>query len=212
MHTPRVTTTDEGAAGNRLRRRKERTRTALVRAAQRLIAEGRVNVPILEITQAADVGMGSFYNHFESKEQLAIEAFDYAYAAVERYFKEALRGTTAGLQRLRIYVDAFEGYCERPVVAGGCPIINACIEADDALPFLRERVTNALRAMRCVVRGNLQRAIERGEIAPSHDIEQEADFIVAALEGSVILARGMRSRAHSRRVAAALRAWIDGLD
>ncbi len=70
MHTPRVTTTDEGAAGNRLRRRKERTRTALVRAAQRLIAEGRVNVPILEITQAADVGMGSFYNHFESKEQL----------------------------------------------------------------------------------------------------------------------------------------------
>jgi AcrR family transcriptional regulator len=55
---------------NRLARRKERTRTALVKAAQRLIAEGRVNVPVLEITQAADVGMGSFYNHFDSKEQL----------------------------------------------------------------------------------------------------------------------------------------------
>jgi AcrR family transcriptional regulator len=70
MHTPRVTTLGEGAAGNRLQRRKERTRAALVRAAQRLIAEGRVNVPVLEITQAADVGMGSFYNHFDSKEQL----------------------------------------------------------------------------------------------------------------------------------------------
>jgi AcrR family transcriptional regulator len=55
---------------NRLARRKQRTRTALVKAAQRLIAEGRVNVPVLEITQAADVGMGSFYNHFDSKEQL----------------------------------------------------------------------------------------------------------------------------------------------
>jgi AcrR family transcriptional regulator len=65
-----VTTLGEGAAGNRLQRRKERTRAALVRAAQRLIAEGRVNVPVLEITQAADVGMGSFYNHFDSKEQL----------------------------------------------------------------------------------------------------------------------------------------------
>ena len=43
---------------------------ALVRAAQVLIAEGRLNVPVLEITQAADVGMGSFYNHFDSKEQL----------------------------------------------------------------------------------------------------------------------------------------------
>ena len=70
MHTPRLTTLGEGAAGNRLQRRKQRTRAALVRAAQRLIAEGRVNVPVLEITQAADVGMGSFYNHFDSKEQL----------------------------------------------------------------------------------------------------------------------------------------------
>ncbi len=55
---------------NRLERRKQRTRSALIRAAQRLIAEGKVNVPVLEITQAADVGMGSFYNHFDSKEQL----------------------------------------------------------------------------------------------------------------------------------------------
>ncbi len=55
---------------NRLERRKQRTRAALIKAAQRLIAEGKVNVPVLEITQAADVGMGSFYNHFDSKEQL----------------------------------------------------------------------------------------------------------------------------------------------
>jgi AcrR family transcriptional regulator len=55
---------------NRLERRKAHTRAALVRAAQGFIADGRVNVPILEITQAADVGMGSFYNHFATKEQL----------------------------------------------------------------------------------------------------------------------------------------------
>jgi AcrR family transcriptional regulator len=55
---------------NRLERRKQRTRAALIKAAQRLIAEGKVNVPVLEITQVADVGMGSFYNHFDSKEQL----------------------------------------------------------------------------------------------------------------------------------------------
>src|ERR1700739_2736054 len=55
---------------NRLGRREQRTRTALVKAAQRLIAEGKPNVSVLEITQAADVGMGSFYNHFDTKEQL----------------------------------------------------------------------------------------------------------------------------------------------
>jgi AcrR family transcriptional regulator len=61
---------EEPEPPNRLERRKQRTRSALIKAAQRLIAEGKVNVPVLEITQAADVGMGSFYNHFDSKEQL----------------------------------------------------------------------------------------------------------------------------------------------
>lgn len=67
-----MTSFGDGAveAPNRLERRKQRTRAALIAAAQRLIAEGKVNVPVLEITQAADVGMGSFYNHFDSKEQL----------------------------------------------------------------------------------------------------------------------------------------------
>ncbi|MGX9790875.1 TetR/AcrR family transcriptional regulator [Mycobacterium sp. MMS18-G62] len=55
---------------SRSERRKQRTRAALIKAAQTFIAAGKVNVPVLEITQAADVGMGSFYNHFESKEQL----------------------------------------------------------------------------------------------------------------------------------------------
>jgi AcrR family transcriptional regulator len=73
------------AGASRLDRRKAQTRGALIRAAQRLIAEGRTNVPILEITQAADVGMGSFYNHFETKEQLfeaAVEAVMDAYGAL----------------------------------------------------------------------------------------------------------------------------------
>jgi AcrR family transcriptional regulator len=48
----------------------DETRAALIKAAQRLIAEGKLNVPVLEITRVADVGMGSFYNHFDTKEQL----------------------------------------------------------------------------------------------------------------------------------------------
>ena len=74
MTTPNGTAANDVAAAaapeNRLERRKMRTRAALVRAAQTFVAEGKFNVPVLEITQAADVGMGSFYNHFDSKEQL----------------------------------------------------------------------------------------------------------------------------------------------
>src|ERR1700751_261898 len=65
-----------GESPSRLDRRKARTRTALVRAAQSFLAAGTPDVPILEITQAADVGLGSFYNHFDSKEQLFRAAVD----------------------------------------------------------------------------------------------------------------------------------------
>lgn len=57
--------------GNRLVRRKARTRQALIDAAVRLIADGRgERASIKEITDEADIGFGSFYNHFEGKEQL----------------------------------------------------------------------------------------------------------------------------------------------
>jgi AcrR family transcriptional regulator len=56
---------------SRLDRRKARTRQALIDAAVRLIGEGRGDrASIQEITEAADIGAGSFYNHFDSKEQL----------------------------------------------------------------------------------------------------------------------------------------------
>ncbi|GAB2530032.1 TetR/AcrR family transcriptional regulator [Nocardia heshunensis] len=61
-----------GAAGSGTRtdRRRERTRNALLGAARKFLSEGRSAVSIQEITDAADVGFGSFYNHFKSKDEL----------------------------------------------------------------------------------------------------------------------------------------------
>lgn len=61
---------DSDRPANRQERRKQRTRAALIKAAQRFIADGKVNVPVQDISHAADVGVGSFYNHFDSKEEL----------------------------------------------------------------------------------------------------------------------------------------------
>ncbi len=57
-------------------RRRAHTRAALIGAAQQLLSEQRTQVPVLEITELADVGMGSFYNHFSSKEELFQAAID----------------------------------------------------------------------------------------------------------------------------------------
>src|SRR5512139_2381797 len=76
-------------------RRKRETREKLLRAAFRLIAERGVDaVAVNEITEAADVGFGSFYNHFESKEAIHATVF----GAVFDDFGEAL-------ERLTVDVD-----------------------------------------------------------------------------------------------------------
>ena len=59
-----------GGVANRLDRRKARTRLALIEAAQALLAEGRTNAPVSVITEAADLGIGALYNHFDTKGQL----------------------------------------------------------------------------------------------------------------------------------------------
>lgn len=70
------------AAGNRSDRRKARTRAALVSAARAMLtSRDPGGVSIQEITDAADVGFGSFYNHFTSKQEL----FE---AAVEEVIEE----------------------------------------------------------------------------------------------------------------------------
>ncbi|QYN36952.1 TetR/AcrR family transcriptional regulator [Pseudonocardia sp. DSM 110487] len=56
---------------SRLERRKAQTRGKLIAAARSMLAEGTAQqASIQEITDAADVGFGSFYNHFATKAEL----------------------------------------------------------------------------------------------------------------------------------------------
>lgn len=59
---------------SRLDRRKAKTRAALVDAAQQFSAANTTSVSLQEITDAADVCFGSFYNHFGTKDELFAEA------------------------------------------------------------------------------------------------------------------------------------------
>ncbi|BFM14858.1 TetR/AcrR family transcriptional regulator [Maricurvus nonylphenolicus] len=52
-------------------RRKARTRKKLLEAAGELTLEKDLeDISIVDITEAADVGLGTFYNHFDSKQEL----------------------------------------------------------------------------------------------------------------------------------------------
>lgn len=82
-------------APGRVDRRKAKTRSALVEAARRLFAEhGQARVSIQEITNAADVGFGTFYNHFASKAELFDVAIAETFDQHGAWLDELLKGET----------------------------------------------------------------------------------------------------------------------
>lgn len=142
------------AAANRLERRKARTRSALITAGQRFIADGNFNAPILEITQAADVGMGSFYNHFNSKEELYDAAVDRALESLGDYLDSL---TTELSDPAEIFAQSFrivgrlfrmQSELSRVLVNSGTSLI----ESEQGLaPRAARDIAAAVRAGRFVV-------------------------------------------------------------
>ena len=172
---------------------------------------GYAGTSIAEILEATSLEKGGLYNHFSSKEELAVASFEYAWQEVNAYFARTLHGIESGGPRLRAYVDAFEQYVKRPVVLGGCPLVNSALEADDALPFLLERVRAAFREMRSFVRHQVQRGVEKGHFRAETDVDAVTDFTIACLDGAIVLARGMGSRASLGRVLGVLRTWLNSI-
>jgi AcrR family transcriptional regulator len=86
-------------------RRKERTRAALVRAAQELLSDGRGHdASIKTITELADVGFGSFFNYFDDKTELFDAAITEVAQRYEAWLDEQLTGVTDPLQRLALSI------------------------------------------------------------------------------------------------------------
>jgi AcrR family transcriptional regulator len=92
------------AAKSRSERRREDTRRRLMKATYEIIARrGLEGLVIQEITEAADVGYGSFYNHFSSKEAIVGAVID---AALAR--SAALYDAVAALDLDRVETFAME--------------------------------------------------------------------------------------------------------
>lgn len=83
------------------------TREALLEAAQELLAAGQVHASVARITADAGVGVGSFYNYFESKESLFEAAARQAFAAFESVMMQQTSQITDPAERLSTRVRLF---------------------------------------------------------------------------------------------------------
>lgn len=102
--------------------RPARTRAALIEAAQQILATSdRADASIAEITEIAGVAQGSFYNHFETKDDL----FDTAIVVTMEAHADLLEQMTAALtDPLEVYVVGIR-YTGR--LAAQLPVMRALI-------------------------------------------------------------------------------------
>ncbi len=181
----------------------------LARTAQLFSRQGYFGSSLSDIMYETGLEKGGIYNHFASKEELALEAFDYSIELVRQRTRLALAGKTNAVDRLLAIVSVFQGMVEDPPLVGGCPILNTAIEADDAHPALRERARNAMDSWRTTIHRVVMKGIERQEIRPEVDADALATLLIASLEGAIMMSKLYGDNVHIYRVVDHLTNYIN---
>ena len=190
----------------------ERTREMILSQAANLFNKrGYAASSLSEVMEATGLEKGGIYNHFSSKDDLALSAFDFAAAQISQQLEDILEGKITAQDRLRAFLEVFTEMAGDPVIDGGCPIMNAAIESDDAHPELRSRVRIVMNSWRTRIRGIAEQGVARGELQAKLDGDALATVMISMLEGSVMLSRLYRDLRHVNRAVAFLDAHIGTL-
>jgi AcrR family transcriptional regulator len=179
------------AAGNlphpqgmgRRERRAAETRVRLFRSALRLFADrGFPNVKVEDITEAADVGKGTFFNYFESKDHVLSVMAEIQLAKV----KEAARLAASGKQTIHhVLHHLFLRIAEEP---GRSPdLARAVVSSFLASEVVRGLIERQMSEGRKTIAEVVGLGQERGEIDSSLKKELVAVQLQQTLMGTVLL-------------------------
>ena len=166
----------------------EETRQRIVAEAAKLFNQhGFEGGSMSELMEATGLEKGGIYRHFSSKEEVAAEAFDYAWQAALDARMHDLDLIPNRVDRLKQFVANFVE--RRSIVPGGCPLLNTAIDTDDGNPILRERAKTALHGWRARLGSIISEGIERKEIRRRVDAKKLATLIISSLEGALMISR-----------------------
>ncbi|HET6232302.1 MAG TPA: TetR/AcrR family transcriptional regulator [Longimicrobiaceae bacterium] len=178
----------------------EQTREHILeRAAVLFNRQGFAGASMADVMEATGLRKGGIYRHFESKERLALEAFDHAVGLVRARFVAALDGKRNAVDRLRAIVGVFREYVIDPPIPGGCPVMNTAIENDDGNPELRARALAVMEEWRAMVCRTVEKGVERGELRSTTDAEETASVVISLLEGAIMMSKLYHDPVHLQR-------------
>ncbi|MEO0455593.1 MAG: TetR/AcrR family transcriptional regulator [Cyanobacteria bacterium P01_A01_bin.114] len=155
--------------------------------------QGFAGASIADLMKATGLKKGGIYNHFKSKDDIALAAFEQVFTQMGRQYWQALRSHRHAVDRLQAMLHAFPfreyEQSQDPLLRGGCPLLNLAVESDDTHPALRAQVAAALGEWQTLITRVVQKGIDRQEICPDTHPEKVAAVVIAALEGGVMLVK-----------------------
>jgi TetR/AcrR family transcriptional regulator, transcriptional repressor for nem operon len=171
----------------------EQTRRKILEKAALLFNKRGFNgCSMQDISAATGLEKGSLYTHFQNKEQLASEAFDTAWAQSSKARVESLDKVAGSIEKLKLHID---NIVSKPPFAGGCPLLNAAMDADDGSPALYQRAQKALNGWVALLREIIEQGQNSGEVSPSVDPEALSTLMISLLEGAFFTSRLQKSKA-----------------
>ena len=180
-------------------RKGEHTRQEIIRKAAPIFNQkGYDGAALSDLMRATGLEKGGIYRHFSSKEELAAEAFDYAW-------KETLDARIHDLDAVANSVDRLKqllaNFVERRgIIPGGCPLLNTAVDTDDGNPVLRDRARKALRDWRSYLVWMIRAGIKARDIRSKVDANRLATLIISSLEGAIMVYRLERNEEALRAI------------
>ena len=171
----------------------EKTRRKIIRRAAPVFNQrGYSGTSLSELMEETGLEKGGIYRHFESKEELAVAAFDYAWDEIRRVRLAALDQIPSPLGKLHGMVDTFAA--KPSAISGGCALMNTAIDADDGNPTLRSHAQSAMREWLEYLESTVRQGVAKGEIKRGTSPPSIASNIISTLEGSLMISRLIGNR------------------
>ncbi len=145
-----------------------------------------------DIMKATQLKKGGIYNHFNNKDEIALEAFEYSLKGVIKKFRAKLDYDKTSSQKLFSIIEVF---CEM-VDEGGCPIYNAAVDSLDTHPILQKHAKKGLDTLKDYIEIKVQEGKDSGEFKLDADSVEISSIIMVTLEGALIMSRIQKNKEH----------------
>ena len=186
----------------------EETRQRILeRAAPLLNRQGYQSAPVSEIMRVTGLQKGGLYNHFDSKEDLALAAWDLLMERVNQKTLQVHRSHSSPLAQLLAHIDLISSGGTQ--TEGGCPLANSIVESDDANPALRKRAAKVLEQWRALITHTVARGIVAGELRADVNPDEVATRFITSLEGGHLLSNFYGEPRYLRQVGDFLREYVE---